>query len=115
MPNIPIIITGSKEYATKGYAAKLVRAGAFDFIDLPEPSSGRSLSEAVRDAMRREKKKEFDEITVKDFVSGDMVFYDSRVELCGLILTDIDDFGLTHKFLNLLTKLTFAGKRICYS
>lgn len=115
LPNIPIIITGPKEYATKGYAAKLVRAGAFDFVDLPEPSSGRSLSGSIRDALRREKKKEFDKTTVKDFVSGDMVFYDSRVELCGLILTDIDDFGLTHRFLNLLTKLTIAGKRICYS
>ena len=43
----PLIVTASAEYAAKGYGPMLVRSGAFDLIDLPAPSRGRSLSESI--------------------------------------------------------------------
>ena len=109
----PFIVTAPRQYVAKGYGPALVRAGAFDLIDLPAPSKGRSLSVAIRHALRASRSLEPPDSKnpPKAFTGGTLTFYNDRIELNGIMLLKTGELGLAERFLRLLTKLNSNGRR----
>lgn len=114
----PIIVTASCEFVMKGYGPKLMRAGAFDLIDRPEPTKGRSLSEAIRDALRGKKHHDtadFNFFNARSFTGGTLCLYKDRIELNGFVIVESEDIGMVEEFLRLLVIPTPTGRRQKYS
>jgi hypothetical protein len=110
----PFIVTAPAEYAVKGYGPMLVRAGAFDMVDLPAPSRGRSLSGAIRHALREGKAlhgPDVSERAARPFTGGTLTFFSDRVELDGVPFLETGQFGCAEDLLRLLTTPNEHGRR----
>lgn len=109
----PFIVTAPWQYAAKGFGSAVARAGAFDMIDLPGPSRGRSLSVSIRHALRESRSLEPPDSKnpPKTFTGGTLTFYNDRIELNGVMLLETGELGHAERFLRLLTKPNSNGKR----
>jgi hypothetical protein len=109
----PFIVTAPWQYAAKGYGPAMVRSGAFDLIDLPAPSRGRSLSESIRHALRESRPLEPPDSKnpPEAFTEGTLTFYNDRIELNGVALFETGELGHAEQFLRLLTMPNDHGRR----
>ena len=89
--DIPIIIMVSQEQNSFRFAAKVIRNGGTNNMVLkPFSEHGRALGKAVRDALRyagssqHTIKPTHDHEPPRPFERGELAFYPSRVELCGV-------------------------------
>ena len=106
-----IVVTDAK-WISLGYGTRLMREGAFDVIDYPFPSKGRSLRTAVEElAGILDSRKPY----IRNFTEGALTFFKDEIRLNHVVIARMEDIGMTVDFLKLLAAGTKSGKRKIYS
>jgi len=124
--DIPIIVMTSHGKEGPQLAVDVMRnGGAIDFVTKPFPDSGPTLEKAIRDALRytgrsRPGAKSHSELArdpdpPQPFQEGKMVFYETRVELCGVRICEGVGSGLIRAILDTLRETDSRGRFIALS
>jgi DNA-binding response OmpR family regulator len=91
MQGVPIIVMTA--YGKEGLeiAADLCGHGVVDFINKPFPKTGRTLASVIQAVLERTRRKREtlealsrDQLPTQTFRGGELVFFENRVELCGV-------------------------------
>lgn len=105
MHSVPIIVMTA--YGKEGLeiAAPLCEHGVVDFINKPFPRTGRTLAsliQSVLDRVYRKRQRTSHDRPKKPLQAGELVFYDDRVELCGIKICGENDCGIMRPILDTL-------------
>lgn len=105
MHGVPIIVMTA--YGKEGLeiAAPLCEHGVVDFINKPFPRTGRTLAsliQSVLDRVYRMHERASHGRPAKPFQAGELVFYDDRVELCGIKICGEPECGVMRSILETL-------------
>lgn len=105
MHGVPIIVMTA--YGKEGLeiAAPLCEHGVVDFINKPFPRTGRTLAsliQSVLDRVYRKHERASQGRPTKPFQAGELVFYDDRVELCGVKICGEAECGIMRSILDTL-------------
>jgi len=123
--NLPIIVMTSHGHDSPDLAVEVMRGrSAVDYVKKPFPVNGHTLEQAVREALdssgrtrpgaaRRSGIKT--NKAPQPFESGEMVFYEHRVELCGVQICGGNESGLSRRILDELRQKNSRGNHLAYS
>ena len=107
--NIPIIVMISQEPRSFRFAVKVMRnEGTNNFVLKPFADHGRPLGKAVRDALRNSQRSQRTTKPVhipeppRPFERGELTFYPSRVELCGVKVCGSKGKSMIRRILDVL-------------
>ena len=105
MHGVPIIVMTA--YGKEGLeiAAPLCEHGVVDFINKPFPRTGRTLAsliQSVLDRVYRKRERASHGRPTKPFQAGELIFYDDRVELCGIKICGEAECGIMRSILEAL-------------
>ncbi|MFO8013232.1 MAG: response regulator [Phycisphaerae bacterium] len=122
--NLPIIVMTSHGHDSPDLAVEVLRGnGAIDYVKKPFPDKGHTLAKAVQDALaaagrsragaarRLGPKRKQDPLP---FEEGDMVFFEDRVELCGVKICG-DNSSMNRRILDELKQQNRHGRPVAYS
>lgn len=123
--HIPIIVMTSHGHDSPELAVQTLRGnGAIDFVCKPFADTGHTLEKAVLDALdasgrsrpgasKRSKAAKSD--PPQKFEYGEMVFFDDRVELCGVVICGGADSGNMRGVLETLRQTNSHGRYVLLS
>jgi len=116
--NIPIIIMVSEERGSLRFASKVIRnEGTNNFVLKPFSEHGRALGKAVRDALRHARRSQQATKPThapeppQQFEGGELAFYPSRVELCGVKVCGSQGKSMIRRILDVLRVTDAIGRR----
>lgn len=122
---IPIIVMTSHGHDSPDLAVEVLRCnGAVDYVKKPFPDKGHTLEKAVMDALAASGRSRTGaakrSAAVKHeppqpFECGEMVFSESRVELCGVKICGGAEDGMIRRILDQLRQTNDRGAFIAYS
>ena len=123
---IPIIVMTSHGHHSPALAVKVMsNGGANNFVMKPFSDTGSTLGKAIRDALRHTGRshpgaKSHSELArdpgpPMQFEEGEMVFSETRVELCGVRICDSVGSGLMRAILDILKQKDSRGKFVALS
>ncbi len=123
--DIPIIVMTSHGHDSPDLAVDVLRGnGAIDFVKKPFPDNGHTLENSILcalDASGRSRPGAKTRSTAKSdvkptpFEEGDLIFYDTHVELCGVKLCGDVESGIIRRILDELKQKLPSGKRAFFS
>lgn len=113
MHGVPIIVMTA--YGKEGLeiAAPLCEHGVVDFINKPFPRTGRTLAaliQSVLDRVYRKQEGAGHGRPTKPFQAGELVFYNDRVELCGVKICGESECGIMRSILDTLRERRPDGR-----
>ena len=118
--DIPIIVMTSHGHDSPLLAVDVMsNGGAVNYVMKPFPESGPTLEKAIRNALRSRPGAKSHSEAVADpgppqpFEEGELVFSETRVELCGVKICDGD--GLIRAILDVLRGRDSSGVLVCLS
>jgi len=111
-----IVITGHGKHGPD-LAVRMMRLGASDYVSKPFPSTGRTLDIAIREALAGGDKETPVRIVSRrrPFEGGELTFYPSRVELCGIKVCGDEDSGMIRRILDVLQVVDAQGRPRSFS
>lgn len=123
--SIPIIVMTSHGHDSSDLATDVMRGnGAIDYVKKPFPDTGRTLERAIHDALAasgrsrpgaaRQSEPQRDE-PLQPFEEGEMVFFDDRIELCGLKVCGAVGSTLIRRILDELREKNTNGRYVAFS
>ena len=123
--DIPIIVMTSHGHDSPDLATDVMRGnGAIDYVKKPFPDDGRTLEKAITDALAasgrsrpgaaRQSEPQREEL-FQPFEESEMVFFDDRIELCGLKVCGAVGSTLIRRILDELREKTARGQFVAYS
>jgi CheY-like chemotaxis protein len=123
--DIPIIVMTSYGHNSPDLATDVMRGnGAIDYVKKPFPDTGRTLERAIQDALAASgrsrpgaapRSEPHQENPLRPFEEGEMVFFDDRVELCGLKVSGKVGSTLIRRILDELRDKNTNGRYVAYS
>ena len=126
LENVPIIVMTSHGKDGPQLAIDVMRHnGADDYITKPFEANGRTMEQTIEEALSRSGRSRPGASRrsaaakpgqpPQPFEEGELVFYDTHVELCGVKLCGDGDGGIIRPVLDLLRERRPNGKRAFYS
>ncbi|MFW6062065.1 MAG: response regulator, partial [Planctomycetota bacterium] len=123
---IPIIVMTSHGKDSPNLAIDVLRHnGADDYVTKPFGSNGRSMEQTILDALaqcgrsrpgaRTRSAASPPDRPPQPFEAGELVFYDTHVELCGVKLCGDVHCGVIRRILDLLARKRPNGRRMFFS
>ena len=116
---LPVIVMAGSTVLRASLIARLMRTGADDCVDKPFSSSGRTLTQAIMDILKKMREPkvpptDFAAVPPKSggFQGGEMVFRDDCVELCGVKILGNTGMGYSRRMLELLSRRGPDGRFI---
>lgn len=121
----PIIVMTSHGHDSSDLAAKVLRCdGANDFVKKPFTDTGDTLEKAIHDnlaasgrshpgAAKRSGVAQSE--SSRPLEEGEMVFFESRVELCGVKICGGPEYGVKRRILDVLRHKNGNGQFVSYS
>lgn len=118
MHGVPIIVMTA--YGKEGLeiAAPLCEHGVVDFINKPFPRTGRTLAALIQSVLDRvycKQERASHARPTKPFQASEMVFYDDRVELCGIKICGEAECGIMRSILDTLRERRPDGRYKAFS
>lgn len=123
--SIPIIVMTSHGHDSSDLATDVMRGnGAIDYVKKPFPDTGRTLERAIQDALAASgrsrpgaahRSEPHREESLQPFEEGEMVFFDDRIELCGLKVCGAVGSTLIRQILDALCVKNDRGQFVAYS
>ncbi len=123
--NIPIIVMTSHGHDSPDLATDVMRGnGAIDYVKKPFLDTGRTLERAIHDALAASgrsrpgaarQSEPHREESLQKFEEGEMVFFDDRVELCGIKVCGAVGSTLIRQILDALCAKNDRGQFVAYS
>jgi len=120
---VPAIVMAERDPAYLEMIGELLALGASEFVTIPFPHTGHTLSKAIRRVLKRRKQPHWNgrrrPRTVetngapRPFRGGAMVFFPTRVELCGVKICD--GGGLLRAILDALREKDSHGRFVALS
>jgi len=119
---LPVICMTSHGHDGPDLAISVLRGnGATDYVRKPFPEEGHTLEKAVRDALAATGRDRPGAATLlaaaqgrppQPFEQGDMVFFEDRVELCGVKVCGNGDSGMIRRILEELKQKAANGEHV---
>lgn len=121
--DLPIITINGQAKRGSDIAVWAVKEGAADYIEKPFPEDGYTLDSAIKKALAgnkapaptRKPPKAPKSKEPQEFEGGDMIFYEDRVELCGVWICGDSDSGMIRRILDRLGRRNERGRYVAYS
>lgn len=115
----PIIVITGHDKQNSALAVRMMKLGAADYVTKPFPPTGETLDKAIREALGSPRSATVAHNASSEpvraeqpgrFAGGEMVFYASRVELCGAVI--LRGHGLMRRILDELRTRQANGKAV---
>jgi CheY-like chemotaxis protein/DNA-binding MarR family transcriptional regulator len=115
----PVLAITAHGLSSHHLCAETMKLGANDFVGKP---FGRDnpLEEKIREALRARDEEKTDYINtaatnIRKFNGGDLVFYDDRVDLCGIKVCGAKNSSVKRRVLDILRQRTSKGDYRCFA
>ena len=114
---LPVVIMTAYSSDCLDLTTELIDNGASDFISKPFHDKRRTLAKVIRDVLRKSRASDRKPkpAKVQVFSGGELIFYPTRVELCGVTICGDTKTGRIRRILDELSQRTSRGNFVAYS